>query len=355
MNPGTNSDIRERYRAVLIGCAIGDILGKPVEGWKKEQIEKHVGRITEPVEPFVLRAGNGKVVRHDEFGELKYYAAVAGMKAGDYTDDTILTLALAEAIAECKGLDLGHIAGKQLAEYVQRLLPDGRSTGGFGYTTIRGFRRLMKGVLPEKSGVVGAPGNAPAMKMSPVGMYMGATGEYENGLKYSVLIGRITHLDPRSVASGVVQAHAVYELLHDIPRSDFVSSLIHVCRRYEMPLGSSNTLADLGSLSERVEWVAANMDAEASEAHNQLGSSSLVFSSYPFALFMLQKYWDNPVEGLVETVNFGGDTDTTGAIYGALAGAKNGMVFPDSWIRQISGLERLLSAADRIYELKAGR
>ncbi|MBI2574945.1 ADP-ribosylglycohydrolase family protein [Candidatus Woesearchaeota archaeon] len=348
-------DMRERYRAVLVGCAIGDILGKPVEGWKKEQIEKHVGRITEPVEPFVLRDGNGKVVRHDEFGKLKYFAADAGMKAGDYTDDTILTLALAEAIAECKGLDLGHIAGKQLAEYVQRLLPDGRSTGGFGYTTIRGFRRLMEGFPPEKSGVVGAPGNAPAMKMSPVGMYMDATGECEKGLQYAGLTGRITHLDPRSVASGVVQAHAIYGLLQDIPRNDFVSSLTSVCRRYEMPLGRSNARSGSGSLSERVEWVAASMDAEAADAHRNLGSSSLVFSSYPFALFMLQKYWDNPVEGLVEVVNFGGDTDTTGAIYGALAGAKNGMVFPESWIRQVSGLERLVSAADRIYELKAGR
>ncbi|MBI2173861.1 MAG: phosphoenolpyruvate carboxylase, partial [Candidatus Omnitrophica bacterium] len=105
----------------------------------------------------------------------------------------------------------------------------------------------------------------------------------------------------------------------NIPRNDFVSSLTSVCRRYEMPLGRSNARSGSGSLSERVEWVAASMDAEAADAHRNLGSSSLVFSSYPFALFMLQKYWDNPVEGLVEVVNFGGDTDTTGAIYGALA------------------------------------
>ena len=31
--------MKERYIATLVGCALGDILGMPVEGWKREQIK----------------------------------------------------------------------------------------------------------------------------------------------------------------------------------------------------------------------------------------------------------------------------------------------------------------------------
>lgn len=67
---------------------------------------------------------------------------------------------------------------------------------------------------------------------------------------------------------------------------------------------------------------------------------------------MFQKYWNNPIEGLIETVNFGGDCDTTGAIYGSLCGAKNGMIFPAKWIEPLKDFEKIKKIADRIFELK---
>jgi ADP-ribosyl-[dinitrogen reductase] hydrolase len=58
------------------------------------------------------------------------------------------------------------------------------------------------------------------------------------------------------------------------------------------------------------------------------------------------------LKGLIETVNYGGDCDTTGAIYGALAGARNGTgMFPESWKKGWNDIERLYSVADGIYSL----
>ena len=76
--------LEEKYVATLIGCAIGDALGMPVEGLKKEKIQDRVGRVTDfmdSVSPYTSR-----------------------LKAGQYTDDTVLTLAIAESIIEKKGL-----------------------------------------------------------------------------------------------------------------------------------------------------------------------------------------------------------------------------------------------------------
>lgn len=343
----------EEYEAVLLGCAIGDTLGMPVEPWKREQIGKYVGRITKPIDAAVITDAKGNLLREDEFGKLKYYNL--GSKAGQWTDDTILTMALAESIAEKQGIDLEDIAKRQLREYEIRIQPDGKVSGGFGGTTRDAFKNLQKGISPFDSGVIGGPGNAPAMKMSPVGIYMHASDQYEEGLKAAEAIGRITHLDSRSIASGVVQAHCIYALLKGVSREEFVGSFVKVCRKHEALPAKEFSLSNDGTLLERLEWMQGNMDAEPETAFQKLGSSSIVYSSYPFALFMFQKYWGKPIEGLLETVNYGGDCDTTGAIYGALAGAKNGMIFPEEWVNIVEGLDRIKSVAKKLGGIKNGR
>lgn len=77
-----------------------------------------------------------------------------------------------------------------------------------------------------------------------------------------------------------------------------------------------------------------------------------MLDAYPFTIFMFQKYWDDPVKGIIETVNFGGDCDTTGAIFGALAGARHGMVFPKEWVDVLKNKDRLQKAAEGIYALR---
>lgn len=347
-----NENFRERYRAVHIGTATGDILGIPVEGWKAAQIKRYVpgGRIIQPIAPFFVKDSSGNVIEQDEFGKLKYYSK--DLKKGDYSDDTILTLALTESIVECRSINLNDIAKRQLREYEIRVRPDGSVIGGFGGTTMEALKRLKQGVSPLESGIIGGPGNGPAMKMAPLGIYMHITGSYEKGIESARAISRITHLDPRSVVSGIVQAHAVYCLLNGTSKDDFISSALEVSKKYEEPLTTQFALHDKGSFTSRLEWISKNKDATVEEALSVLGNTSLVFKSHPFALFMFQKYWDNPIEGLLELVNTGGDCDTTGAIYGALVGAKDGMIFPKEWVDVIQNKERIIKLADGLYDLR---
>jgi ADP-ribosylglycohydrolase len=188
--------------------------------------------------------------------------------------------------------------------------------------------------------------------MAPIGMYMKSKNIYEEGLEYARLVGRITHLDPRSVVSGVVQAHAIYSLLNEIPRDDFIPSVLEVCKKYEEPLTSKFSLYEKGNLTEKIEWVDKNKDASVSEALEKLMNDSLVFRCYPFALFMFQKYWGDPINGMLDLVNTGGDCDTTGAIYGSLVGARDGMIFPESWTGVLQDREEIIKMADGLYDLR---
>src|SRR5688500_5517293 len=128
---------KERFRAVMLGTALGDTLGMPVEGWKKEQIHKYEGRIIHPIDPVFVKDITGNYDEEDEYRKLKYYTK--DFNKGEFTDDTILSLALARALSAGR-FDLNDIAQKQLDEYVKRLMPDGTVFGGFGGTTIAGFK-----------------------------------------------------------------------------------------------------------------------------------------------------------------------------------------------------------------------
>ena len=340
----------ERYIGTLLGCAVGDALGMPVEGWNRDQIKKYVGRITKPIDPVILKDSSGNLIEKDEFGELKSFTK--DLSIGDGTDDTVLTFALGESILEKKGLDIYDIAKRQLAAYEATLKPDGTSSAGFGTTTIEGFKNLQKGLSPLESGIIGGPGNAPAMKISPVGIYMDVTGKYNEGLHYAELIAKITHLDPRSVALGPVHAHVIYSLLQGVSRDELINSAFDVCLKNEKQVTGEFMCHEMGSLASRLQWIKENKDTDTETAFKNIRNSSLGFESYPFTLFMFQKYWDDPIEGMIETVNHGGDCDTTGAIYGTMCGAKNGLIFPSEWTGVSKYFARAFGLGRGLYNLK---
>jgi ADP-ribosylglycohydrolase len=350
--------MKERYIATLIGTALGDTLGMPVETWPKERIQfymrKYLGldKVTEPMTHIVPHEDYYAMGGRDQFGKL--HSFMRDYDKGEYTDDTILTLAIAESVVEKGGIDLPHIAAKHveaLDEYTQQ---DGTIKGGFGKTTMQALFNLRDGKSHLESAVSTAPGNGPAMKMAPVGLYVDATSDYEKGMKYAKQIGQMTHLDSRSVVSGIVQAHNVVMLLRDMPRGPFLDSMYQTSIKYETSLGVDLASHPKDSFTEKVTWILDNRDVADEQAFQTLGNTGQAYKSVPFAYFMAQKYLfsEKPLEGLIETVNWGGDADTTGAIYGALMGAKHGMVFPEKWLSILQGKDRLIKAGEGIYALR---
>lgn len=339
-------DMQERYIATLLGCALGDTLGMPVEGWKREQIRKYIGKINHPIDPVIITDPAGNRVTEDEFGKLKCWTE--GLKKGEYTDDTILTLAIAESIAERRKIVLSDIAKKHVEAYQAQPKLENKVSGSFGKTTLDAIHNLITGISPKISAPhPGGPGNAPPMKMSPVGLFMYATNFYQEGLESALKIGQMTHRYPPSLIAGVVQAHAVYLLLDDVHKHDFLQLAIDISREYELQVPKGEK-----QLSDIFTWIYRHQKVNEEFAHNHIKSSSHVLQSYPFAVFMFQKYWDDPLTGLRETVNFGGDCDTTGAIFGALAGARHGHFYPNTWVNQLQNKNRLIKAARGIYALK---
>lgn len=351
--------LQEKVIATFVGCAIGDALGMPVEGWPKERIKKHCGRIIEMLDPIILKDAEGNILSEDEFGVIHHWTDA--FSKGEYTDDTILTLAIAESIAE-RGLpDLHHICQTQLKIYLD--FSQGRSKCGFGGTTKDAFENLLSGVSPTKSGVIGGPGTGPPMKMSPIGLWMamgqplghlGWKDRLRPGQYFAKLIGNSTHLDPRSWLCGILMADAIWRCaILDIKEGNklfFLQEQFALAEKWYRPVTEEYTWHTKGDILKRLNWICNNLDVSVEEAHTYLGSSSAVYKAYPFVLWVFQKYWNNPIEGLIELVNCGGDCDTTGAMYGALVGARHGMIFPDNLKLGLKNLDYVVSVGERFYD-----
>jgi ADP-ribosylglycohydrolase len=342
--------LEDRYIATPVGGAVGDTTGLGVECWKREQIRKYAGRITGPADPPQVPKINGRWIRHDEYGRVLTRPLEEGIHRGQVSDDTLTQLPIAESIAELKVLNLDDCARRQIEFY--QALAGQPFDGGYGRTTRVGFDNIIRGISIRKSGVFGGPGNGPPMKTGVIGLYMHATGQYMDGLQFAAEISRLTHLDPRSIAGGVAQAWAVYTLLSGVDRSEFVEQLIDITSPYDAHIPYQCSHKDKGNLTKKLEWVAAHADVEPQVAYTTLRNSSHVMQSYPFTIFMFTKYWDSPLEGLLETINWGGDTDTNGSIYGTLCGAKNGMIFPSDWLEGLEHKDRLIAAGRGIYTLR---
>lgn len=299
---------REKIEGIFLGTAIGDALGLPVETYDRKTIADGFGQIRSFLSP----------------GAHKWYG---GMPAGTVSDDTQLTLALAEALIASTEIDMQKIADSLVAAYKE-------STLGWGGSTKEAVQRLIDGVHWSKSGQTGDPnrgaGNGVPMRIAPLSVF--AQKMQWNDEKLAEIVREIsdmTHGTKVSAAAGLAQARAVAYCLKVAPdefsRDDFLSELISACRSVD-PLDEDPATS---ALKQRFQLLACTESMSDHEIIGAFGGGSCyVLDSLPFTYAFFLR---NPgsIESLYEAVSAGGDTDSNGAMLGALLGALHGReIFP---------------------------
>lgn len=277
--------------ATLVGCAIGDALGNPFE---------------------MKAAISPSLVQWD--GLFKAGGTFWVGQAGQYTDDTLMSMALAASIIENEGFDPDKVATEYLNWY------ETGNTRGIGSTTASAMLNLKIGATWEESGLTSdkCAGNGSAMRVSPIGLY------YRNDLiklvECAVLDASITHnsVEPKmgSMAIGLAiallanESHSPLEALNDI-------------------IDNLPDCAVQGKLLQAQEYLVNATDPE--EALARIGVSGYVPETVGAAFYCFAKN-DNFKDTVVMAIKCGGDTDTTAAIAGALAGTYYGLEgIPDEY------------------------
>jgi ADP-ribosyl-[dinitrogen reductase] hydrolase len=324
----------DRVRGCLLGLAIGDALGAPLEGLSAQQIRVHYGQVVDYVDG--ARAWKKKPYRW--------------RMPGLYSDDTQQALALCDVLLEQRRVDPDRLAEL----YVELATPKGAYVGahrGVGRSFRQVLADLERGVSPRLTGQVSA-GIGAAMRIAPVALYFNGDPD---GMFDSVMVASLmTHRDIRSLAGAMAVAHAVrrlaagalrnpsilLRLAADVAReeeriadryADLVSSLDLHRRSLSRSIAHVESLLDLPrerALAALVEE-ANHHGAEPACRRATMGFPP---ACIPTCLYLLMTT-DSLEEALIEVVNLGGDADTTGAILGALAGAYYGVAaIPDRWL-----------------------
>ena len=268
-------ELLDRSRAVLLGVAVGDALGAPLEFMTRGEIAAKYGRLDEMVGGGWLR-----------------------LRPGQVTDDTEMTLCLARGVAKSGGWDLAGIA-TEFAAWLRSKPVD------VGDTCRRGIRNFMlKGELETPFNQWDA-GNGALMRMGGVTLFTLGSDE---------LLRSCT----------IQQAH----LTHNHPLSDAA------CITY----GSMVHLALLGASRNRLRREADRLVAEFPtfrfDPYPGLATGYVVDTMQTVLHhFFRSRSFE---ECIVGTANQGGDADTTAAIAGGLAGAYYGPgEIPKRWLKKL--------------------
>jgi poly(ADP-ribose) glycohydrolase ARH3 len=257
-----------------------------------------------------------------------------------------MTLALAASLVEVGRVDAARVSAKYAERY--------EGWRGYGGAAHRVMRALQQGADYRGTGRLQFPegsfANGGAMRIAPVGLaYRHASADVlRQAVADAVLC---THVHPEGIDGAVVQAKAVALAATTSDPSHFASvkfltELLAVSRTPIMQ-AKLDSLENGLAAGESDKFVIA-----------QVGNGIRASEAVAAALWAVVRYWQKPEECVIRAVNFGGDTDTIGAMAGAIVGALHGSPWiPARWYDNIEngehGRDEMIALGRELAKLNA--
>ena len=289
----------------LLGVAVGDALGFPFEGRRREDLQKI---------------------------DLSAFSSGA-YPPGTWSDDTSLTFITAESLLACQGLDLEDLArrfGRWLWEGY--FTPFGQAIG-VGRATREALERYARGVPPERCGGTGERdnGNGGLMRILPVVLWY-LEEEAPVFLEKIHQACSLTHAHPRSLLACGLYGLVIRKLNQGWGKKEALAKAcqegwaIYERTPFRSELAHFRRLLVLDKLSAK-----------------DIRASGYVVHSLEAVLWVFGRT-NSYREAVSEAVRLGEDTDTTAAIVGGLAGFFYGGL-PKEWLQGLVKLNELQATA----------
>ena len=307
------TDMKKRIAGALFGVAVGDALGGPVEFMGPEQIAAKYGRVDTMV-------GGGWL----------------SLVPGEITDDTQMTLCVAEGIVEAPEAPIQAI-GYRFIEWANGGPKD---IGGACASSIHNAQRLggacptsaeweAAGKATQRSQGHPVEGNGALMRTIYPGLF------YQNSARaeyWAMKIAQMTHAGFRSTEACILYSRMVNLItasesqIEQSPR-EFMAGHCEAVAEYFAAVNADTITPASGG------WVVDSMRIA-------VGSVATTGSFK---------------DAVVTAVNLGGDADTNGAITGGLAGAWYGYdAIPSEWIAALAPdvREKLIQLTNAAYDAR---
>ena len=333
-----------RAYGALAGLALGDALGMPTQEMSPEQIRAVYGRITGLVDGDASQP----------------YAP--GMPAGSVTDDTEQALLVASLLVRGRGSSSGRVA-LDAGEFAHALLAwedsmiERGSLDLLGPSTKAALELVRAGEDPLSVGGAGTT-NGAAMRVTPIGIAV-STADPEAFADAVWSSCQVTHATRQGFQSAALVAAAVsmgIDAAHSTTPD--LRSLLWKAVTYVDSLperGAWTPDPDVVAATRRAMQLVANPASSSLECLvEQVGTSVASAQAIPMAFALLAR--DPSPQALLDAANIGGDTDTIGAIAGAILGTALGFeVFVGRGLAQVELASHLdlPSVALELLELRA--
>lgn len=306
--------LRERYRGALLGLASGDALGTTLEF-------RSPGSFT----PITEMVGGG----------------LFHLRPGEWTDDTSMALCLAESLVECNGF----AASDQMQRYVEWMRRGKFSVKGYcfdiGGTTRSALQHFEQtGVAYAGSTDPHTAGNGSIMRLAPVPLFY-ATNPRE-AIEKSGESSRTTHGSAAAVDACRYLGALIIGALRGVSRNELLSTRYSPVSGYweEHPLHPDIDAIAVGSFKEKDP--------------PDIQGTGYVVKSLEAALWAFSRSTTFR-DGCLLAVNLGNDADTTGAVYGQIAGAFYGeQGIPREWRSKLAMRATIERLAEQLFALAQG-
>ena len=320
-----------RAYGALAGLALGDALGMPTQAMSPQQIQTVYGQVTGLVD-----------------GD-KSQPYAPGMAAGSVTDDTEQALLIASLLLKGHGSGLNLDASEfshALLAWEDSMIERG-SLDLLGPSTKAALERVRAGENPLRVGGEGTT-NGAAMRVTPIGI-AASTSDRQLFADAVWSSCQVTHATRQGFQSAALVAAAV-SLGIDAGASD-VTDLLWKAVAFVRSLperGAWSPEPDVVAATHRALKLAAQPSSSLEWLAGQIGTAVASAQAIPMAFALLAR--DPSPRALLQAANLGGDTDTIGAIAGAILGASLGVEVFDGYglaqVEQVSQLDLPSVATD---------
>lgn len=344
--------LQDRIRGSLIGGAIGDALGYPVEFiYSFEEIQ--------------ARYGERGITRLDTKQHWQEEAGLEGKAV--VSDDTQMTLFTANGLlnAKCQKTSVKYCicrayiewyltqVGKRSNKYKDcwiARVPELNKRRAPGNTCISSLYAIYSGREPMNN----SKGCGGVMRVAPIPLY--AVVENRMSIVEADLLAaeaaEITHQHPLGFIPAALMSHVIYCLaLDNEPTQECMKHYIMegVAKIRELYKAYHNDVERMAELAERAIFLLDNRKTDL-ENIVHLGEGWTGEEALAIALYCALKHFDSFEDAIIAAVNHGGDSDSTGAVTGNILGTVVGYeAIPKSFKDDLEMHDLILHMADDLY------
>ena len=309
------ANLEGKFRGAILGVAVGDALGAAYEG---ASYKSTMGLLPKSIFQTALIYGEGKL---------------------RYTDDTLMTIALAKSILEAEEFNPELTMQKYYEWYMTGDLR------GIGITTNKALHNYHLTKDWKNSGVLSqwSAGNGTAMRVSPLALYHldSPLDELYRDLRRDAIL---THRNELSITGSLVVALTIRLAINEEEKFNFIPKILEILESFGLKNEVYQKLVDIDELIY-------SRPGDARDVALEIGNSGFIVESVGVALyqFIVRNTFEDTV---YYTILCGGDTDTNASIAGAIAGAYySDKAIPKKYLSRLENLDELVALANGLHQL----